>query len=273
MSCPLIGIAGLCLHRKRKFIVTTIKQRLARGESVRVFLIGAIPNHKIIEVVSLAGNYQGVWVDQEHSAVPHQQLEVLMLACRSAQLDAFVRVPPTDYGTIMRPMEAGANGIMAAQIRTVDQVQQVVQWAKYPPVGVRGMFRANYEAGFGTRDPSEIAETSNRDRWLAIQIETPEAVDCVDEIAAIDEVDSLFVGPGDLSVTLGVPGQPMHPKCIAALERVSAAVKAAGKSWGVLPFSREHAAKCRELGCQLFSIGSDMELIRRGLQATETMFG
>lgn len=253
-------------------MATTIKEILANGGTARVLLVGPIPSPKIIEIASLVGGIDGVFIDQEHSAVPHQQLELLMLACRASDLDGFVRLAGSDYSTVMRPMETGASGVMIAQVRTVEQVEQAAAWAKYPPAGERGAFRGNYEARFGTVDPGEHIERANRQRWLSIQIETPEAVECVEQIAAVEHVDTLFVGPSDLSITLGVPGQPMHPKCVAALERVSAAVKAVGKSWGVLPANPEHAAKCKQLGCQLYVVGTDVELIRNGLNAMNDRF-
>lgn len=251
---------------------TTIKQRLAEGQLVRVISLGTLASPKLIEIAGVVGGFEGVWIDQEHSAIPHQQLEILILACRAAGLSSFVRVAPTDYPTVMRPMEAGAEGIMAAQIRTVAQVQQIVEWAKYPPLGTRGLYLANYEAGYGTADPQKHIESSNRDRWLCIQIETPEAVACAEQIAKVEGVDCLFVGPGDLACTLGVPGQVMHPKCIAALERVSAGAKAAGKPWAALTRSPEHAAKCRELGCRLFSLVADLDLIHRGFQSAKKAY-
>lgn len=250
----------------------TIKQRLAEGQLVRVIALGAFASPKLIEIAGIVGGFHGVWIDQEHSAIPHQQLELLIMACRAAGLSSFVRVAPTDYTAVMRPMEAGAEGMMAAQIRTVDQVKQIVDWAKYPPLGTRGLFLANYESGYGTADPQKHIDSANRDRWVCIQIETPEAVECADRIASVEGVDCLFVGPGDLACTLGVPGQVMHPKCIAALERVSAAAKAAGKPWAALTRGPEHAAKCRELGCQLFSLVGDLDLIHRGFQAMKKTY-
>lgn len=252
--------------------MTTIKQRLAEGKLVRVMFFGALASPKLVEIAGAIGGIDGVWFDQEHSAIPHRELETLLIASRAAGLASFVRLAPTDYASVMRPMEAGAEGVMIAQIRTVDQVKQAIEWAKYPPLGTRGLFLANYEAGYGTADQQLHIDRANRDRWLAIQIETPEAVECADRIAAVEGVDCLFVGPGDLSCTLGVPGQVMHPKCIAALERVSAVAKAAGKPWGVLSRNAEHAEKCRALGCQLFSLVGDVDLIHRGFQATRKMF-
>jgi 2-dehydro-3-deoxyglucarate aldolase/4-hydroxy-2-oxoheptanedioate aldolase len=253
-------------------MIISIKQRLAQGEIVRVLAFASLASPKLVEIAGLAGGFQGMWIDQEHSAIPHRELELLLIACRAAGLDAFVRVAPTDYATVMRPMETGASGVMVAQIRSVDQVRQIVQWAKYPPMGVRGLFLANYEAGYGSANPAEHLPRANRERWLCVQIETAEAVECAHEIAAVEGVDSLFVGPSDLSCTLGVPGQAMHPKCIAAMERVSAAVKNVGKTWGVLARSPEHAAKCREMGCQLFSLAGDVDLIHRGFHATKKMY-
>jgi len=251
--------------------VVTIKERLARGEVVRVLSLGVIPSPKLIEIAGVSGGYHGVWIDQEHCAVPHRELEVLLIACRAAGLDAFARVAPTDYATVMRPMEAGA-GLMAAQVRTVEQVEQVVQWAKYPPWGVRGLMLGNYEGGYGTVPAAKHIEDANRDRLLIIQIETAEAVACVERIAAVKGVDALFVGPSDLACTLGVPGQPLHPKCLEALERVAAAAKSAGKAWCALTRDTAHAMKCRALGCRLFSLASETDLLHRGFQATRGFY-
>ncbi|MCP4192859.1 MAG: host specificity protein [Planctomycetaceae bacterium] len=250
----------------------SIRERLSAGKTVRVMSMGVFPDPKLIEIAGLIGNLHGLWIDQEHSAVSHAQLEMLLMACRASGLDAFARVAPTDYATIMRPMEAGCSGVMAAQIRTLEEVAEVIHWSKYPPLGTRGLFMANAEAKYATMSPAEHVEQSNRERWLAIQIETTEAVDQVDEIAATAGVDMLFVGPGDLACTLGVPGQALHPLCIAALERISAACKKHGKPWGTLTRHPDHAAKCRDLGCQLFSICSDVDIVQRGIQSTRELF-
>ena len=166
-------------------------------------------------------------------------------------------------------MEAGCCGVMVAQMRTLEDAQRMVQWAKYPPTGIRGLYGSNAEARYGGIPAKEIVASANRDRWLCLQIETVEAVENVDKIAAVEGVDSLFVGPFDLSCALGVTGDVMHPKCIEALQKISAGVAAAGKSWGVLSLSPEHAATCRELGCQLFSITSEVDLYKRGFRGVK----
>jgi 2-keto-3-deoxy-L-rhamnonate aldolase RhmA len=252
--------------------MSIIKERLEAGKIVRTMHALGYATPRVIELCGLLGHFHGVWFDQEHSAIPHATLEMMLIACRAAKLDAFARVAPTDYATVMRPMETGCSGVMIAQVRTLAEVEQAVSWAKYPPMGLRGMFGANAETGYGQIDAATQVATANRDRWVSIQIETVESVEIVDKIAATKGVDWLFVGPADLSVTLGVPGDFMNPKCIEALKRVAAGAKKAGKAWGILSRDAEHARVCRELGCQLFSIFGDIDCIRVGLETLEKRF-
>lgn len=250
----------------------SIKERLAQGKLVRVLGVGTLASPKFIEICALHGGYHGVWIDQEHAGLTQSQIEVLTLACRATGLDSFVRLAPTDYATVMRPMESGASGIMAAQVHSVDDVRRVIEWAKYPPIGCRGLNFSNYEGGWAGRDPAEFVVESNRERWLAIQIETLGALADVDQIAAMEHVDHLFVGPADLSLSLGVPGQYLHPKCVAALQQVSNAVKKHGKTWGILPRGAEHAARCAELGCLLFAFATDLGCVNLGFKASREVY-
>ena len=249
-----------------------ILERIKSGKLARVMSIGALPSPKLVEMAGLTGDFDGIWIDQEHAFASHAQMELMLLACRATGLDAFARVPPTDYATVMRPMETGCSGVMIAQVRSAQQVRQAVTWAKYPPQGVRGLFLGNAECGYGKVGAADQVQRGNAERWVAIQIETAEAVDCVDEIADTEGVDLLFVGPADLSCNLGVPGDLLNERCIHAMQQVAAACQRTGKPWGTLSRTVEHAAKCRELGCQLFSIAGDLDLINRGFRATRDTF-
>lgn len=258
---------------RRRNVLETIKERLAEGKMVRIVGVGALAHPKFIEVAACHGGFHGVWIDQEHAGLTHPQIEHLCLACRASSLDSFVRLAPTDYAAVMRPMEAGAGGIMAAQVHSADQVRQVVQWAKFAPQGKRGLNVSNYEGGWALRDPAAFVEEANKERWLAVQIETTGALEQLLEIAGIEGVDHLFVGPADLSLSLGVPGQYLHSKCVAALEQVAAAARDAGITWGILPRGSEHAAKCAELGCSLFAFAVDLGVVHLGFKATREMYG
>jgi 2-dehydro-3-deoxyglucarate aldolase/4-hydroxy-2-oxoheptanedioate aldolase len=253
-------------------MVYSIKQRLASGQEVNVFSIGAIPSFKIIEMAKMIGGYHAVWIDEEHAALSQKDIELLAMACRSAGLDSYVRVAPIHYAAIMRPMEAGVGGIMAAQIRSTAEAKQIVAWAKYPPAGIRGINPSNFEADYTTRSLGEHIEICNRDRWISVQIETLEALECVEEIADIHGLDHLFVGPADLSVALGVPGQYLHADCRKALDRIAQACRKSQKSWGILVRGQEHAALCRDLGCQLFAFANDLSFVIQGLRAVKSTY-
>lgn len=251
---------------------SVIKERLAAGKIVRAMHMVGYSTPRVVELLGTLGSFHGFWFDQEHSAISHKDLELVLIASRAAGKDAFARVAPTDYATVMRPFEVGCSGVMIAQVRKLDEVKQSVAWAKYPPFGVRGMFASNAETKYGKIDMATQVATANRERWVSIQIENPEAVEIADKIAAVDGVDWLFVGPADLSVTLGVPGEFLHPKCIDALKVVAAAAKKAGKAWGILSRDPEHARVCRELGCQFFSVFGDVDCLKVGLDTLEQRF-
>lgn len=250
----------------------SIKKRLEQGLDVHIFSVGAIPSPKMIEIAAMIGGYHGIWIDEEHAALGQRDYELLALACRSVGLDSYVRVAPVHYATMMRPMEAGVGGVMAAQVRSVEEVKQVVSWAKFPPLGQRGVNPSNYEGNYTTKNLRDLVESSNRDRWLSVQIETLEALECVDEIAAVVGVDHLFVGPADLSVALGVPGEYLHELCKSALTRVSEACRKSGKTWGILVRGPEHAAFCKTLGCKLFAFGNDLGVVVQGFRAVQNTY-
>src|SRR5438067_1103065 len=115
-----------------------LKAILAEGRLTRVFMLGQLCHPKLVEIISLAGGWDAVWLDQEHAGLSIEQIENACRAARGVGLDSFVRVAPTDYATVMRPLEAGAGGVMAAQVRSARQAEDVVRWALFHPAGLRG---------------------------------------------------------------------------------------------------------------------------------------
>lgn len=250
----------------------TIKQRLARNEIIRVIGLGRITHHAMLQMIGMQGGFQALWFDQEHCGLTVEQLEIATLAARSQGLDSFVRVAPTDYAIVTRCIEAGSSGIMAAQVFTAKQAEEITRWTKFSPRGTRGLNSSGFDGGYGTVALAEHCERANRDTFLAIQIETAQSVEECDAIAAIDGVDMLFVGPADLSQSLGVTGDFFNDKCIAAIDRVAAACKKHGKHWGAVTVSPEHAALLVEKGCTMVSPTNDTKLIGLGLKALKSQY-
>ena len=129
-----------------------------------------------------------------------------------------------------------------------------------------------FDGGYGSIPMAEFAENHNRDSFVAIMIETASAVDEVDEIAAIDGVDLLFVGPSDLSQAMGVIGDINNEKCIAAIDRVAAACRKHGKHWGAVTPTPAYASMLVEKGCTLLTPTNDVKLVAAGLSAVRSQY-
>jgi 4-hydroxy-2-oxoheptanedioate aldolase len=244
-----------------------LKKLLAEGKLVRVFGLGQLCAPKIVEIIGMVGGWDAVWLDQEHAGLSIQQIEDAARAARGVGLDSFVRLAPTDYATVMRPMEAGAGGVMAAQVQSYAQAAEVVRWAKFHPQGMRGVNGSGVDGRWGTMTPPEYMKKANEETFLAIQIEHIGAVDDVDKIAALKNVDVLFIGPADLSQSMNMVADWDHPEIWRAIERVAKAAKSHGIHWAILPRNAAYAQRCVDLGCRMLSVGMDMWTVQRGLKA------
>ena len=254
-------------------MASRLKQALAAGRLVRVFALGQLCHPKLVELVGHVGGFDAVWLDQEHSGLTLAQIETAALAARAHGLDSFVRLAPTDYATVMRPLEAGAGGVMAAQVRSARQAEEVLTWAKFAPRGLRGVNSTGADGDFGTVPFADYQRRANADTFVAIQIEHADAVAEVERIAAIPDVDVLFVGPADLSQSLGLGGSAWdHPRLWEAVERVAAAARAAGTHWAILPPNPAYARRCVEMGCRMLSLGIDVWAVAKGLRAYQAEF-
>jgi 2-dehydro-3-deoxyglucarate aldolase/4-hydroxy-2-oxoheptanedioate aldolase len=242
----------------------SLKDRLQRGDRLNVFAVGRMFHPNIIHFLGMQGGFDGFWIDVEHAGLTVADIEIAAAAGKSHGLESFVRVPPTDYATVTRCFDSGASGVMAAQINTAEQAEEFVTWAKFHPRGRRGLNPLGHDGGFGTIPLAEFAKRANRETFVAIQIETTQAVEEADLIAAIDGVDLLFVGPSDLSQALGVIGEFTHERSLEAVDRVAAACATHGKHWGAVTPSPDYAALLIDKGCTLISAVNDVKLVTAG---------
>lgn len=249
-----------------------IKERLARGESVRLFGVGQLYSPKYIEIVGHHGDFDGLWLDAEHAGLGMKDIELATLAANAHGLDHFVRLPATDYASVMRALEAGANGTMFSMVRSAEEADRAVRWAKFWPRGERGMNGGNRDGGFGLVPLPEYVAQANARTFVGIQIETATAIEGVAEIAAVPDVDLLFVGPADISQVLGVPGDFENPKCLATIERIASACRDAGKPWGIVPRGPEYAQRMYDWGCRMFVLGFDHQVVHAGIRATKERY-
>ena len=244
-----------------------MKQLLADGRFVRMFGIGQLFNPKLIEIVAEHGGFDALWLDAEHGGLDMKDIELATMAARAYSLDHFVRMPANDYASIMRVLEAGAGGVMASMVRSPEEAEQVVRWAKFYPRGERGLNGGNRDGRFGLIPLPEYVAKANAETFVGIQIETQGAIDSVAELAAIPDVDLLFVGPADISQVLGVPGDFENPRCLDAIAGIARACADAGKPWGIVPRGADYAQRMIGWGCQMFVLGFDIHMVHDGVRA------
>ena len=223
-------------------------------------------------MIAWSGGFDAVWLDQEHVGLTIPQIEDAARAARGAGIDSFVRLNATDYATVMRPLEAGAGGVMASMVRSARQTEDVLTWAKFAARGLRGVNGTGVDGRYGTYPGGEYFRKANAESVVAVQIEHKDAVAEVEQIAALPDLDFLFIGPADLSQSMGLTGQWEHPEMWQAVERVAKAAAANKVPWAILPRDAAHARRCTELGCRILSLGIDVWFVQKGIRAFQADF-
>ncbi len=216
-----------------------------------------------VEIASEVG-FDWLLIDLEHGNGSLADLRGMLMACRGSTAAPIVRIRSVDSDTVKFVMDSGAAGIMFPFVSSPEEARRAVQFMKFPSQGTRGVAGITRATNYG-RDWNRYFAEANQNSMVVVQIETEQAVEAADSIAAIEGVDVLFVGPLDLSVNLGCPGDFSPPHFVAALEKVIAACQRHGKTAGIL--SRpQFVAQHRDLGFRFLALGSDTGSIVSGLQ-------
>jgi len=214
------------------------------------------------EIVALAG-FDWVLIDLEHGAGGEQDVIAQLQAISATPTAALVRVESHDKRRIHRVLDMGAEGVICPHIDDALQARDAVDGIRYPPHGSRGVAKMVRATGFG-KDFNAYYAQSNDDILGVMQVESPEALLHLDEIAAMDGVDVLFIGPADLSMSLGIFGQFDHPLFVDAVNATVAAAERAGKATGILLFNPDDYARYFELGIRMIACGADATFVAEG---------
>ncbi|MCR2813696.1 MULTISPECIES: HpcH/HpaI aldolase family protein [Microbacterium] len=207
-----------------------------------------------------------VLIDMEHSPNGLASVLAQLQAVAAYPITPVVRVPAADPVTIKQVLDLGAQNILVPMVSSADEARSVVAAAHYPPRGIRGVGSALARSARWNRVDGYLAHASDHVS-VFVQIETAAGVDAAAEIAAVDGVDGIFVGPSDLAASLGVLGQQSHPDVLAAVERAFTAVRAAGKPVGVNAFDPAAAEAYLRDGASFVLVGADVALLARGSEA------
>lgn len=205
-----------------------------------------------------------LWIDLEHSPMSLEAMQAHLIAARATATPALVRVPQCDVAWIKRVLDAGADGIIVPQIRSAAEARDVVANCRYFPLGSRG-YGPRRAARYGQTNPSDYLSAANNDLFVTVQIENVAAVAEIDEIVRIPHLNSIALGPWDLSYSMGSPGEVTAGDVLATLKRVVAAARAAGKNVGTgCGSDPSFAAAAAGWGVQWIQLGGDVEYLQHG---------
>jgi 2,4-dihydroxyhept-2-ene-1,7-dioic acid aldolase len=244
--------------------MTTLRERVLGGATT----FGSWLSTGSPVVAEIAGQAGFDWlvVDTEHGMSAEADVLGLLYAIGTTPATALVRIERSDRLRVSRALDLGAGGLVIPRVDGADDVAQALTWMRFPPVGQRGVALGGRGQGFGRVGHAEIG-TLDDVALGAFQIENPSAVGQADAIAALPGADVLFVGPADLSHSLGVPGRFADPTYLAAIDAVVAACRAHGKAAGILLYDPAAIAPHVERGFRFIGLGSDGGFVMSGAKA------
>lgn len=240
-----------------------VRDRVLNGE-VMCGIGANLGSSLTVEMIGAAG-FDWTWIDLEHGAQDYSELIHQMQAASIYDAPAVVRIAWNEAPRFKRVLDLGAAGIMVPYVTDAAEARRAAESMRYPPAGIRGVAKFTRACGFGQDFAGYFAE-ANRNLLTVVQLETTRSVQNASEIAAVDGVDVLFIGPLDLSVSMGMADTYEHPDFLDALDRVGKACKAHGKAAGILVPKLDYLESWISRGFTFLVVGSDGGCVAAGLK-------
>ncbi len=239
--------------------VNTFKRALREGRH-QTGLWMTLASHYATESVAAAG-FDWLLLDMEHSPNDYDDILRQMQVVAGYPTHAVVRPAWNDPLAFKRLLDTGAQTLLVPYVQNADEALAAVRAMRYPPHGIRGMSAVTRATGFGR--VADYAHRCNDELCLLVQVETVEALTQIEAIAAVDGVDGIFIGPGDLAASMGIAGQLKHPRLLLAIDDAIARIVACGKAAGILTGDRQLARHFMDRGTSFTAVGVDASLLAR----------
>lgn len=243
-----------------------VRDKLDAGAPV-VGLVSRIFSPTVAELAGLAG-FDYIWIDMEHGSASFETAENMVRAADAVHMEAMIRVPDKAPSSVLRALETGASIICVPQVDTAQEAAAIAQAARYHPQGLRGYSTGGRGVWYGLQETGQaLLDRANARILLMAQIETNLGLANAEAICAVPGIDIVFIGLGDLSQQLGVPGNFNHPDVLAASRRIIAAAQAAGKHVGVPAADAAAMRPWLDQGVRFFFCAVDVSLLAQAMKA------
>jgi len=245
------------------------KDALARDEAL-VGLWLALADPSSAELCATSG-FDWLLIDGEHGPYDLRTMLAVLQAVAPYQSHAVLRVPSHDPALIKQVLDLGASTLLVPMVESAGQARELVRATRYPPQGIRGVGSLLARASrWGSRD--DYLRVANDRQCLLVQVESLSAVEQAEEIARVEGVDGVFIGPVDLAASMGYLGQPAHPAVVAAIEVAIAGIRRGGKAPGVFCPDEAMAQRYLSLGARFIAVGADTILLACAARALASRF-
>ena len=247
-----------------------ILAKLRAGEVVTCTKLNT-SDPRVAEIAAMSG-FDSLWICMEHVPNTLHDVENQVRAAKMYDVDTIVRVPRGCYSDLIRPLEMDAAGIMIPHVMSADEARAIVRQTRFAPLGLRPLDGGNSDGAFTTIPGPEYMQQANHGRVVIVQIEDPEAMTQLDEIAAVEGIDMLLFGPGDFSQAIGAPYQLDHPEIADASRRVVDAARRHGKFAGTIADLNTYQRRVDE-GYRFVSVSADVVLLAEGFARIAAAIG
>ena len=248
--------------------INRFKQGLRQGE-MQYGLWSGLSSHITVELLANAG-FDWLLLDTEHSPNELPMVHCQLQAIERGVAHPIVRPPWNDTVTIKRYLDIGVQTLLIPFVENAEEAAQAVAAMRYPPRGVRGYAAAARASDFGRI--KDYPQQCEEQLCLLVQAESPTALANIESIAAVEGVDGIFIGPGDLAATMGYIGQPGHPVVAAAIDDAIRRIRACGLAAGILTGDETLARRWIAAGCNFIAVGSDGAILARGAEQLAAKF-
>ncbi|HTS77809.1 MAG TPA: aldolase/citrate lyase family protein [Bryobacteraceae bacterium] len=236
--------------------INSVKNSLKAGKLQVGCGFGQIRSDEVARILAAAG-FDWTFIDAEHGGFGIETLQDLCRASSAAGMSPIVRVADMQYALVARALDCGAQGIIFPRVESPELLEKAVSWTRFPPLGIRGFGLSATHIGWERATIPQMIEHFNQNTLVVLQIETLLAVERRDELLAVPGIDVVMVGPVDLSISLGVPGNFEHPKMVDAMEKIRDSALAHGVVPGTQTRTLTLAKFWKDRGMLFLGSGSD----------------
>jgi 4-hydroxy-2-oxoheptanedioate aldolase len=244
-------------------------KRALRAKRSQIGLWCTLGSPTAAEAVAGSG-FDWLLIDTEHTPVSIEAVLAQLQACAACPVAPVVRPSWNDPVEIKRLLDIGAQTLLIPYVQTAAEARLAVSSMRYPPEGIRGVAGTTRATRYGRVQGYTVR--ASEELCLLVQVETRDALAALDDIAAVDGVDGVFIGPSDLSASMGHPGNPGHPEVVAAIENAIERILAAGKAPGILTLDEAFARRCIERGMLFTAVGVDAVVLVRETESLARRF-